>query len=72
MKNKSSLKLVTVDAAQVKSFIKDCDKLKPSSLVMDSIKWKYLVRSVMRGKNILIVGPTGCGKTLAAQTVARL
>jgi MoxR-like ATPase len=71
MKNKSSLKLVTVDAAQVKSFIKDCDKLKPSSLVMDSIKWKYLVRSVMRGKNILIVGPTGCGKTLAAQTVAK-
>ena len=38
---------------------------------MDSIKWKYLVRSVMRGKNILIVGPTGCGKTLAAQTVAK-
>jgi MoxR-like ATPase len=71
MKNKSSLNLVTVDATQVKSFIKDCDKLKPSSLVMDSIKWKYLVRSVMRGKNILIVGPTGCGKTLAAQTVAK-
>ncbi len=70
MKNKSSLNLITVDANQVKSFIKDCDKLKPSSLVMDSIKWKYLVRSVMRGKNILIVGPTGCGKTLAAQTVA--
>lgn len=70
MKNKSSLNLVTVNPSKINTFIKDCEKLKPSSLVMDSIKWKYLVRSVMRGKNILVIGPTGCGKTLAAQTVA--
>ena len=53
-----------------KTLISNASKLKPVSLVMDDIKWKYMVRSVYRGKNILVVGPTGCGKTLAAQTVA--
>ncbi len=53
-----------------KTLISNATKLKPVSLVMDDIKWKYMVRSVYRGKNILIVGPTGCGKTLSAQTVA--
>ncbi len=56
--------------ADIKTLINNASKMKPVTLVMDDIKWKYLVRSVYRGKNILIVGPTGCGKTLAAQTVA--
>ena len=59
-----------MNSSEVKSFLVDCNKLKPTTLVMDELKWKYMVRSVMRGKNILIVGPTGCGKTLAAKTVA--
>lgn len=59
-----------MNSAEVKSFLVNCVNLKPSTLVMDELKWKYMVRSVMRGKNILIVGPTGCGKTLAAKTVA--
>ena len=51
-------------------FLKDCGKLKPSHLIMDSLKWRYLMRSVLRGKNVMMTGPSGCGKTLAAQTIA--
>jgi nitric oxide reductase NorQ protein len=36
---------------------------------MRELKWKYLVRSAVRGKNILMTGPAGCGKTMAAKSV---
>jgi nitric oxide reductase NorQ protein len=36
---------------------------------MTDIKWKYLVRSAVRGKNIMMVGPAGCGKTEAAKAL---
>jgi nitric oxide reductase NorQ protein len=54
----------------VVEFLKTCDALRPAHLIMPKLKWKYLMRSVLRGKNILMTGPSGCGKTLAAQTVA--
>ena len=38
---------------------------------MDELKWKYLLRSAVRGKNIMMTGPTGCGKTLAAQSLVK-
>ena len=53
----------------IKSMIKESTKDKPSNLIIGDLKWKYLVRSVLRSKNILMLGPTGCGKTLAAKTV---
>jgi MoxR-like ATPase len=39
-------------------------------LFMDSLKWKYLVRNIIRGKNIMMTGPAGCGKTMAAKAAA--
>jgi nitric oxide reductase NorQ protein len=54
----------------VVDFLSKCEELKPDHLIVSSLKWKYLMRSVLRGKNILMTGPSGCGKTLAAQTVA--
>jgi MoxR-like ATPase len=36
---------------------------------MTDLKWKYLVRSALRGKNIMMVGPAGCGKTEAAKAL---
>ena len=45
--------------------------LKPESLVISDLKWKYLVRSAVRGKNIMMVGPSGCGKTMAAKALVR-
>lgn len=52
--------------------LKDAIKLKPDSLIISDTKWKYLVRSAMCGKNILMVGPTGCGKTLVAQCLSKV
>jgi MoxR-like ATPase len=70
MKNK--IKLITPEQFDIKDYLSKCINLRPASLIMDDVKWKYLVRSTIRGKNILLLGPTGCGKTLAAQTVAKV
>jgi len=51
----------------VKKFIHDSAQLKPEQLIMSDLKWKYLVRSAMRGKNIMMTGPAGTGKTMAAK-----
>jgi nitric oxide reductase NorQ protein len=56
----------------LKSFIHSAGyELKPKGLFMDELKWKYLLRSAVRGKNIMMCGPTGCGKTLAAQSLVK-
>ncbi len=60
---------VPEDHAEVLNFIHSSYKLKPELLVMKELKWKYLVRSAVRGKNILMTGPAGCGKTLAAKSL---
>lgn len=44
-------------------------ELRPKDLVISDLKWKYLVRSAVRGKNIMMVGPSGCGKTMAAKSL---
>ena len=51
----------------VKTFIHNSTGLKPEQLIMSDLKWKYLVRSAMRSKNIMMVGPAGAGKTMAAK-----
>ena len=43
--------------------------LKPKGLKMNELKWKYLIRSGVRGKNIRMTGPAGCGKTMAAKAL---
>jgi len=60
---------VPSDHAEVLNFIHSSYDLKPKGLVMKELKWKYLVRSAVRGKNILMTGPAGCGKTMASKSL---
>ena len=48
----------------------DSKDLKPQMLFMNELKWKYLIRNILRGKNIMMTGPAGCGKTMAAKAAA--
>ena len=60
---------VPSEHAEVLNFIHSSYKLKPRGLVMKELKWKYLVRGAVRGKNLLMTGPAGCGKTMAAKSL---
>ena len=67
--NDSSSVDVPTDHAEVLNFIHNSYSLKPKMLMMSELKWKYLVRSGVRGKNIMMTGPAGCGKTMAAKSL---
>jgi len=60
---------VPEDHAEMLNFIHSSYNLKPKGLVMKELKWKYLVRGAVRGKNLLMTGPAGCGKTMAAKSL---
>ena len=67
--NASSTVEVPTDHEEVLNFIHTSYSLKPRNLMMSELKWKYLVRSGVRGKNIMMTGPAGCGKTMAAKSL---
>ena len=50
-----------------KEFIHKSVALRPKELFISDLKWKYLVRSSVRGKNIMMTGPAGTGKTMAVK-----
>ena len=60
---------VPSDHAEILGFIHNSYSLKPKGLMMSELKWKYLIRSGVRGKNIMMTGPAGCGKTMAAKSL---
>ena len=60
---------VPVEHEEVMAFIHNSYSLKPRGLMMNELKWKYLIRSAVRGKNIMMTGPAGCGKTMAAKAL---
>jgi len=57
--------------SEVDDILRTCVSLKPKELIISDLKWKYLVRAIIRGKNIMIIGPSGCAKTMAARCVAQ-
>ena len=58
-----------VEQVELMQFIEAADTLKPKQLFLSELKWKFLIRSAMRGKNIMMTGPAGCGKTMAAKSL---
>jgi MoxR-like ATPase len=60
---------IPTDHTEVMNFIHSSYSIKPNGLVMKELKWKYLVRSAVRGKNIMMTGMAGCGKTMAAKAL---
>lgn len=67
------IEIVEPDAGHkaVTEFIHKSVGLKPRALIMNDLKWKYLVRSAMRGRNIMMTGPAGTGKTIAAKELVK-
>jgi len=68
MEKESTINLPERQVATM-DFIHSSYKLKPKSLVMRELKWKYLIRSAVRGKNIMMTGMSGCGKTMSAKAL---
>ena len=60
---------VPTEHAELMNLIHTSYDLKPKGLKMNELKWKFLMRSGMRGKNIMMTGPAGCGKTMAAKAL---
>ena len=60
---------VPSEHAEVMAFIHGSYSLKPRGLMMNELKWKYLMRSAVLGKNIMMTGAAGCRKTMAAKAL---
>jgi MoxR-like ATPase len=60
--------LTEIDSAtkNIIEFVHSAPNFKPADLIMPDLKWKYLIRNIMRGQNIMMVGDSGMGKTVAA------
>lgn len=53
----------------VSKFLKNCYLLKPAELKLRELYWKFAIRSVLRGENLLLRGDSGCGKTMIATII---
>jgi len=62
---------VPSEQQEMLDFIHSSYSLKPRSLVMNELKWKHLIRSAVRGKNIMMTGSAGSGKTMAAKALVK-
>ena len=59
-----------VSQKDVIDFIRKAYALKPKKVIVSELKWRHLIRTIVRGKNTMITGMQGCGKTLVARTAA--
>jgi len=59
-----------MSSSEIKTLVDGSVSLIPTELSTSELLWKALVRNTLRMKNILIVGPSGEGKTLHTRAVA--
>jgi nitric oxide reductase NorQ protein len=69
--NESMVETPTDHEAVLNFIHTEAPNLQPKDLVMKPLKWKFLCRSAVRGKNIMMTGFSGCGKTLAAKSLVK-
>ena len=62
---------VEVPQEDVLAFLSTCVEKRPESIIVQDLTWKFICRSVLRGRNVLLTGPTGCGKSQTAFAVAK-
>jgi len=56
---------------QIRKLISDSPTLIPKTLIIDSLSWKLAIRGTMRNENLLVLGHSGCGKTLTATSLSK-
>ena len=58
--------------SSIQKILGKAEQLIPTGLYIDPIKWKYLLRSIIRGNNVMLLGPSGSGKCLYKDTNLKL
>jgi len=55
---------------EIREIVRTAKSTKPKNLEIDELNWKLAVHGAMRGNNIMLLGNSGCGKTLTASSLA--
>jgi midasin (ATPase involved in ribosome maturation) len=64
-----------LSSIEVNTILKDdtsWKEIESSGFFIDRVKFMYLKHSILRGNNIMMVGPAGCGKTQAVYHAAKV
>ena len=61
----------TPAANECMAFLNACVDKRPDTLILEDLNWKFICRNVFRGRNMLLTGPTGTGKSQTAIAVAK-
>lgn len=51
--------------------VKKIDIPIPDEVIIDPVIWQFIIATIMLGKYPLFTGPTGCGKTQLAESIAK-